>query len=208
MLKKPRASFNKYADFMIRINCTSFKHSIALHSENKLSSMSLIQHLVLLEYGCTITNWRISRNRKCTSKWVFWYWRIISVSYFCRKVVEQSCSYSKREGKKRNISVYYRFQFKIMHFICSYNYLSLFFYPNRTRAHISKQYHKNQNFRTDLIIRKTRKQLTTHSQFCIVNGQFHHAQSISLNVIWFCIFGVLYVSSLLAIIWCWTSRFV
>ena len=30
--------------------------------------------------------------------------------------------------KMRNISVSYRFQFKIMHFICSYNYLSLFFF--------------------------------------------------------------------------------
>ena len=31
--------------------------------------------------------------------------------------------------KMRNISVSYRFQFKIMLFICSYNYLSLFFLP-------------------------------------------------------------------------------
>ena len=27
-------------------------------------------------------------------------------------------------GEMRNISVSYRFQFKIMHFICSYNHLS------------------------------------------------------------------------------------
>ena len=31
--------------------------------------------------------------------------------------------------KMRNISVSYRFQLKIMHFIRSYNYLSLFFLP-------------------------------------------------------------------------------
>ena len=55
MLKKPRALCNKYADFMIRISCTSFSYSIALRSENKLSSMSLIQYLVSLKFGCTVT---------------------------------------------------------------------------------------------------------------------------------------------------------
>ena len=59
----------------------------------------------------------------------------------------------------QNISVSYKFQFRIMHFICSCNYFSLFFYHNMTRAHISKQYHKNRKLGTVLIIRKTRKQL-------------------------------------------------
>ena len=79
------------------------------------------------------------------------------------------------KGKMRNISVSYRFQFRIMHIICSCNYLSLFFYHNMTRAHISKQYHKNRNLGTVLIIRKNSKttpnfaskmvDFTTHSRF-------------------------------------------
>ena len=48
-------------------------------------------------------------------------------------------------GGMRNISVSYRFQFKIMPFSCCYNYLLCSFYHNMTRAHISKQYHKNRN---------------------------------------------------------------
>ena len=47
------------------------------------------------------------------------------------------------KGKMRNISVSYRFQFKIMYFIYSSNYLRCTFYHNMTRAHISKQYHKD-----------------------------------------------------------------
>ena len=87
--------------------------------------------------------------------------------------------------KMRNISVSYRFQFKIMHFICSYNYISLFFYHNTSRAHISKQYHKNRNLGTVLIIRKTRNNLpptpnfaskmvdfTTHSRFHRILSDF------------------------------------
>ena len=78
----------------------------------------------------------------------------------------------------RNISVSNRFQFKIMHFICSFNYISLFFYHNMTRAHILKQYHKNRNLGTVLIIKKLEINLpptpnfaykmvdfTTHSRF-------------------------------------------
>ena len=51
--------------------------------------------------------------------------------------------------KMRNVSVSYRFQFKIMHFICSYNYLSLFFtiirhvhiyQSNITRIETSEQF--------------------------------------------------------------------
>ena len=50
-------------------------------------------------------------------------------------------------GRKKgwNISVSYSCQFKIMHFICSLDYLSLLFYHNMTRIHISKQYHKMHN---------------------------------------------------------------
>ena len=60
--------------------------------------------------------------------------------------------------KRWNFSVSYSCQFKIMHFICSLDYLSLlFFYHNMTRIHISKQYHKIRNLGTVLIIRKTRK---------------------------------------------------
>ena len=58
--------------------------------------------------------------------------------------------------KMRNISVSYSDQFKIIHFICSLDYLS-FFYHNMTCIHISKQYHNNRNLVTVLIIRKTRK---------------------------------------------------
>ena len=62
----------------------------------------------------------------------------------------------------RNISVSYRFQFKIMHFISSYNYLLCSFYHNMTHAHISKQYHKNRNLGTVLIIRKNSKTTYHH----------------------------------------------
>ena len=57
------------------------------------------------------------------------------------------------------ISVSYSCQFKIIHFICSYDYLSLlvFFYHNMTHIYISKQYHKNRNLGTVLIIRKNRE---------------------------------------------------
>ena len=83
----------------------------------------------------------------------------------------------------RNISVSYRCQFKIMHFICSSNNISLVLYHNMTRIDVSKQYHKNRNLETVLIIGKTRKQLTTRFQFCILIGRFHYAQSISLNFV-------------------------
>ena len=46
------------------------------------------------------------------------------------------------------------------------------FYHDITRTHISKQYHKNRNLATVLIIRKTRKQLTTHSHFASKLGNF------------------------------------
>ena len=81
----------------------------------------------------------------------------------------------------QNISASYSCQFKIMHFICSLNYISLFFYHYIIRINMSKQYRKNRNVGTVLVIRKTRKQLTTHSQFCIKIGRFHYAQSILLN---------------------------
>ena len=50
---------------------------------------------------------------------------LTSVEKLLNKVVRMP----NGSDQMRNISVSYRLQFKIMHFICSYNYLSLFFLP-------------------------------------------------------------------------------
>ena len=86
-------------------------------------------------------------------------------------------------GKMRNISVSYRFQFRLMHFIYSCNYLSLFFYHNMTRAHNyikaisqeskprnSSDYKKNSkttpNFASKMV------DFTTHSRFHWISSDF------------------------------------
>ena len=77
--------------------------------------------------------------------------------------------------KMRNISVSYRFQFRIMHFICSCNYLSLFFLPEydtctyikaisqESKPRNSSDYKKNSkttpNFASNMV------DFTTHSRF-------------------------------------------
>ena len=47
---KGRCELNMHI-LLSSFNCTSFSHSIALRSGNKLSSMSLIQYLVSLQFG-------------------------------------------------------------------------------------------------------------------------------------------------------------
>ena len=54
------------------------------------------------------------------------------------KLLNKVIRISNGREKMRNISVSYRFQFRIMHFICSCNYFSLFFYHNMTRAQYIK----------------------------------------------------------------------
>ena len=109
MLKKPRALCTKYADCMIRISCTSFSHSIALRSENKLSSMSLIQYLVSLQLGVQSQIEEFLEIEKVYQNGISG----IEGSYDCLTSVGKLFNKVVRipnGGKKmRNISVFYRF---------------------------------------------------------------------------------------------------
>ena len=77
----------------------------------------------------------------------------------------------------RNISVSYRFQFKIMHFICSYNYLSLFFLPKYDTCTYIKAIPKESKPRTSSDYKKNTK--TTNHQLPIL----HLKWSISLRTV-------------------------
>ena len=57
----PLRKTQNFVDFSVSLR-TVIKVSIDSTSHN--ASMSLIQYLVSLQFGCTVTNCRISRNRK------------------------------------------------------------------------------------------------------------------------------------------------